>query len=241
MKIIILKNKEEISIKIALILYNEIRKNPSIILGLATGNTIKFIYQELSEINWKKPANFSQITTFNLDEYVINKKKYLLREFMKHYFFKPLKIKKEQVHFLTNGRNPKKTCRNYEKSIYEIGGIDLQLLGIGRNGHIAFNEPGSNINSRCRVVDLHNITREDAIKTFQSLEKVPKKAMTLGVRNILEARKIIMVAFGKNKAKAVNEMVNGKLSNKIPASFLRKHKNVIVFLDEDAGSLLKVN
>src|SRR3989344_4104794 len=242
MKLIILNNKEDVVKKSALMLFEEIKKNPSIVLGLATGNTMKPIYKKFVALAQKNKLDVSKIITFNADEYIIDDKNKSMRYFMDRFLFKPLKIRKNNIHFpehKVNGRNAKRICNTYEDKIMEFGGIDFQLLGVGRNGHIAFNEPGSNIKSKCRIVNLHKATRENMSRNFKGLKKTPEKALTLGIKNILEAKKIILVAFGFRKAEAIKKAGEELITKKVPASFLRKHKNVTFIIDKEAGSLLK--
>lgn len=238
---IVLKDKQEVIKKVALMLFSEIEKNSLLTLGLASGRTMKPIYQEFVQLARDNHLDTSRIKTFNLDEYIFERKVKgrSIKNFMKHYFFRPLKLREDQINLLKDGNNRKKICKDYEKSIRLLGGINLQLLGIGRNGHIAFNEPGSSIKSRCRIVNLKKTTREDVIKTFGSLKNVPQKAVTLGIKDILESKKIILVAFGSEKAEVIKKIVEGPITKKVPASFLRKHSNISIIIDRAAGRLLK--
>lgn len=241
MEVIVLPNKEAVAAYVSDILHEAIQKNPTLVLGLATGKTMIEIYQHFVDlVHWRNVDLFG-ITTFNLDEYLVENKAKSFIGFMKHYLFKPLQLNDFQINFLSYKATDKTAeglCKDYEKKILDAGGIDIQLLGIGRNGHIAFNEPGSSIKSRTRLVYLQEETRKDVVHDFGNLGAVPKKALTIGISTILETRKIILVATGKEKAEIIKKAIKGKVSETVPASFLQKHTNVLVVLDKEAGYLL---
>ncbi len=240
MKIIILKNKKEVGKGAAFIIADAVRKNPNMILGLASGRTVIPLYKELVRLFNNGKINFSRVRSFNLDEYAgLNEEdKESLRYFMNKNFFSKVDIKSKNIYFL-DGRaeNFKKECRKFEKDIKDSGGIDFLILGIGRNGHIGFNEPGSGFDSLTRRVKLSEMTRKDNAALFHS-KRVPKYALTMGIKTIMKARKIILLASGKSKALAVGNAIKGKITEKFPVSALQRHRNVIFILDKLAGSLL---
>ena len=229
MKIIKVKNYKELSKKAAETVVSEVRKNPNLVLGLASGKTTLGLYKQLVKQYRKKQVDFSKVKVFNLDEYYPVKK--TDRRGFYYYFFKnflnKVNIKKENINLL-NGetRNPKKECKDFEKKIKKEK-IDLQILGLGANGHIAFNEPGSLKNSETRIVALSPETIKE--------KGVPGKALTQGVSTILKARKLLLLASGKKKAEAIAHLVKDKPNKKWPVSFIKKHKNLVVIIDKEAG------
>lgn len=214
-----------------------------IVLGLATGSSPLMVYAELINEHREKGLSFHNVYTFNLDEYYpldperIESYDY----FMHHYFFNHIDIPEENIHIpkgsLKLGQ-VKKYCDSYEKKIKGLGGIDIQLLGIGRSGHIGFNEPGSEDNSLTRLVRLDHITRHDAADDFGGLAKVPYEAITMGVQTILDAKEIYIMAWGQHKADIVKEAIEGKPSALIPSTFLQKHEKVKFYLDTAAANKL---
>ena len=234
MKTLILKNKKEVAEKVSEMIAREIRNNPKINLGLPTGETIIPIYQCLSFLINKTKIDASKIKTFNLDEYISmppsDKNSY--HHFMHEHLFSKINIKKENTNFPED-----KKPSLYDKLIKKSGGLDLTILGIGVNGHIAFNEPGSSIKSKTRIVKLTQSTINSNSRFFKD-DKVPKKAITIGIFAILSSKKIILVATGKNKAEIIAKTLKSKPSPKIPASFLKRHKKTLVILDENAAYLL---
>jgi len=209
------------------------------VLGLATGSTPVKIYRELVRLHHEEGLSFRNVITFNLDEYYPmdpkSEKSYV--RFMHHHLFRHIDIDPLNIH-IPDGTvaldQVGNFCNSYEEKIRAAGGIDIQLLGIGRSGHIGFNEPGSIANSTTRLVKLDSITIADAVKDFGSEEAVPHRAITMGIDTILSARKIIFAAWGKPKSAVIKEMVEGPVSSDIPASFLQLHHNVSVYLDEGA-------
>lgn len=223
MKFFRVKNYDEMSDRAFEIVVKQIKKKPNSVLVLASGKTPKDLYRRLSDSHKNRKLDFSKVRIFNLDEFYPIKKSDK-RSFY-YYFQKNLvekvNLRKENV-CLFNGEanNSEKECRDYERKIKKIG-IDLAVVGVGKNGHIAFNEPGSSINSKARVVELKH-------------KSVKKKAMTLGVSNILSSKKILFLASGSSKKKAVSKLLNNRVDKGWPVSFLKKHKNLIVVLDEKA-------
>jgi glucosamine-6-phosphate deaminase len=242
LKVIITNDYNEMSRKAASIVADELRKNKKLVLGLATGSTPLGLYGELIRMHKEEGLDFSEVKTFNLDEYLgldpENEQSY--HYFMFHNFFNYVNIDKRNVHIPDGkARDPEAFCKEYEKLIKEAGGIDLQILGIGANGHIAFNEPGSPPDSRTRVVDLSEQTIKDNARFFKDESKVPRKAISMGIGTIMEAKKIILLASGKNKADAIAKAVEGVPTSEVPASFLQRHKDVTVIVDKEAASKLK--
>lgn len=236
MKIIILKNAEDVGEKAASLVSEELSKDPAMVLGLAAGSTVIPLYKNLVSLNKKRKISFSRIKVFNLDEYCnLKNEKNSFSYFLYKNLLDKVNIKKENIHLLNGNKDANQECRAYENKI-KSNKIGLQLLGIGRNGHIGFNEPGSNFKSTTRKVSLSAATREYNSKFFSSIKEVPNYALTLGLSTIMKSKKIILLATGKNKAEAVNELVNGPITNKVPASILRKHKSCLLIADRAAAS-----
>ena len=244
MQVFVTKNSEEMSKKAASIFAKQIKAKPNSILGLATGGTPVQMYKELIRLHKNEGLDFSKVITFNLDEYLglpgDHDQSY--RYFMNDNLFNHINIKKENT-FVLNGvaKNPTLYCEAYEKLIEALGGIDIQLLGIGGNGHIAFNEPGSPEKSRTRIVDLtkETIAANSDGRFFKDPKDVPTQALSMGVGTIMDARKVVLIANKTSKADAVVKTVEGPVTVDVPASFLQKHKDSVVIVDEDAASKLK--
>ena len=239
MKITVCENYDEMSEKAAEIVAEQIRKNPKSVLGLATGSTPVGMYDELSKMNKSGEIDFKSIRTFNLDEYypltADNEQSYHC--FMNKNFFSKINIDTNNTHILDGMCNDtEKECENFEKLIGENGGIDLQILGIGQNGHIGFNEPSENLNSKTHLTNLTEDTIKANSRFFDDISEVPKKALTMGMGTILKARKIILLAAGKNKHKAVSELLTSNISTEMPASMLKLHSDVTLICDKDAYS-----
>ena len=240
-KVLIVKNYEELSLETALRIAEAVRSNPDIVLGLATGGTPLGCYRELIRMHREEGLSFSRVTTFNLDEYVglppSHPQSY--HYYMFHNFFDHVDVRRENVHIPDGmAENLDEECRRYEEAIKEAGGIDLQLLGIGRNGHIGFNEPGSPFDSRTRVVKLSEQTRKDNARFFNSIDEVPTHAITMGIGTIMEARRIILIASGEAKAEAIAKAVKGPKTVDVPASALQDHPDCLFIIDKEAASLL---
>lgn len=212
------------------------------VLGLATGSSVKYIYKELIRLHKEEGLSFKNVVTFNLDEYHNPySKDYSYRFFMNENLFKHIDINLNNCNIPdanTPDEHIKIHCEEYEERINNAGGIDLQLLGIGCNGHIGFNEPGSHINSETRLVTLDNTTRMDAAFDFRKLSSVPRKAITMGVKTIMKARRIVLIAFGERKAAIIKKAVEGPVTEFIPASYLQGHQDVEFVLDEAASAEL---
>ena len=242
MKIIRTKDYRDMSRKAANIISAQMILKDDSVLGLATGSTPIGTYDQLVDWYKKGDLDFSKITTVNLDEY-----KGLPKEndqsywyFMNKNLFSRVNIRPD-YHFLPDGMNldSANECERYEKLIDSLGGIDLQLLGLGRNGHIGFNEPCDSFPQDVHVVDLTESTIEANKRFFASADDVPKQAYTMGVGTILRAKTILLVVSGKDKAAALNAVVNGPITPQVPGSVLRLHPNVIIVADEDALSEMK--
>ncbi len=243
MEIRIQSSYDELSRAAAIQVRNVLNSKPNAVLGLATGSTPLGLYKELVRMHQEEGLDFSQVTTFNLDEYVgLNRE----NEQSYHYFmhenlFRHINIARQNI-YIPSGTtdNYEAFCNWYEQRIVDCGGIDLQVLGIGSDGHIAFNEPSSSLGSRTRIKTLARQTIEDNARFFDRQEDVPVYAITMGVGTILEARKIIMLAAGENKASAVAAAVEGPVTSMITASALQMHRDVKVYLDRTAASDLKM-
>ena len=242
MKIIRTKDYEEMSRKAANLISAQILLKPDCVLGLATGSTPIGVYDQLVEWNKKGDLDFSTVKTVNLDEYKgltrDNEQSYYY--FMHHHLFDRVNIDEENTH-VPNGKveNGDEECLRYEALIKSMGGVDLQLLGLGRNGHIGFNEPAADFPKITHCVDLTESTIEANKRFFASADEVPRQAYTMGIGTIMKADKILVVANGEDKADAVAAMVQGKINPEVPASILQLHNNVILVADEAALSKLK--
>ena len=219
----------------------QIIRDPFSVLGMATGSTPLPTYQALVELYKAGIIDFSTIRTFNLDEYVgisrDHEQSYY--SFMFENLFSQVNIDPDNVQVPYPASDDlENDCRAYDDAIEEVGGIDLQILGIGHNGHIAFNEPGDVFTYSTHIVELTESTIEANKRFFESADEVPRKAMTMGIGSIMKAREIILIATGKDKAQAVANMVLGEIDPKCPASALLLHPQVTVFLDKEAASLL---
>ena len=242
MKVIICRSKKEMELIVASVVVREIKRKSNLVLGLATGETMIGFYRTLISLYRKNRVSFSRVRTFNLDEYVGvgRKDKTSYWYYMDKNFFRKVDINEKNVYFLDGlAKNGVKECKDYEKNIDNMGGIDLQILGIGENGHIGFNEPGSSFISKTREVVLSEDTRKVNSRFFSDdFRKVPKRAMTMGIGTIMDSKKIILLASGSRKAKAVYEVLRERISRDVPASVLRKHKNVNFILHKSAAQIL---
>lgn len=245
MEIVICKTKEEASRKAAEMITKAVKKNPNLILGLATGSTPVLMYNEMAKAVKAKKASYKNVKSWNLDEYegLAPSHKQSYRYFMNENLFKKIDIKLSNTHVLNGlAKNPEKECKAYEAQIKKAGGIDIQVLGIGSDGHIAFNEPGTSLKSRTSVVYLTPSTIKDNARLFfnGNMDEVPKRALSMGVGTICEAKKCIMLAFGKGKADAVKGCVERPISQFCTASALQPHNDAWIFCDEEAASKLKL-
>jgi glucosamine-6-phosphate deaminase len=245
MNVRISRHAEEASLIAAGLIREVLRKKPTAVLGLAAGNTPLLLYRELIRMHREEGLDFSRVTTFNLDEYIgltpIHPQSY--HAFMESHLFAHLNLRPENVHVPDGmAENPAASCRDYDQAIEDAGGMDLQILGIGVNGHIGFNEPAASFSPRTCIQRLAWQTLRGNARVFGGdLSRVPRTGITLGIKTILEARMIILLAFGSKKATAVAAMVEGPVTPTVPASVLQEHPHVRIFLDEAAGSALKEN
>lgn len=242
MRVILCENYEELSNQAAKIVSSQLIVKPNSILGLATGSTPIGLYQNLIDMNKKGEIDFSEVKTYNLDEYYPIKKSndQSYDYFMNEQLFSHVNIDKKNTN-IPNGEaeDPVKECERYENELSKIGGVDLQILGIGQNGHIAFNEPDENLIAVTHLTGLTKSTIEANSRFFASEDEVPKKALTMGMGSILKAKKIIILANGANKSKAVAELLNDNITTSNPATMLKVHPDVTLICDKEAFSEVK--
>ncbi len=242
MLVIIKDDYQAVSQEAARLVVDRMRKKPDLVLGLATGSTPLGLYTELIRLHKEEGLDFSKLTTFNLDEYVglppDHPQSY--RFFMQKNLFHGINLDPRFVHIPDSlAMDIDDHCRWYEEQMRAAGGVDLQLLGIGANGHIAFNEPGSSLGSRTRVKTLTAKTREDNARFFGSLQDVPRYALTMGVGTIMEARELLLLANGEGKADAIAASVEGPITAMVPASIVQMHPRAFLVVDRAAASKLK--
>ena len=243
MKVLILEDKDAAVQRAAEIVAKTVRTKPDAVLGLATGGTMLPLYQALAQAHRTHGLTFADITSFNLDEYIGLPPDHpcSYHHFMQEAFFRHIDIAASRTH-LPNGNaaDPRAAARAYEALIETAGGIDLQILGIGRNGHIGFNEPTASLASRTRIETLTESTRRANQRFFASYEETPLHAITMGVATILDARACLLLATGHSKVGAVAQMVEGPLSAACPASALQLHPDTTVILDREAAADLSL-
>ncbi|HLR42813.1 MAG TPA: glucosamine-6-phosphate deaminase [Pseudogracilibacillus sp.] len=237
MNIIKVENNEALSEKAADMIEDTLNTKENPVLGLATGSTPERLYEILQKRCQDGKVSFKHATTFNLDEYIglAGDDPNSYRQFMNEKLFNGIDIQKENTH-IPNGvaEDPNKEAIDYEKELADAGKIDLQILGIGLNGHIGFNEPGSDVKSRTQVVDLAKSTIEANARFFDSMDEVPTEAITMGIGTIMEASKIILLVQGEKKAEILSKVLHGDVTSDVPASFLQMHKDVTIITDIDA-------
>jgi len=242
MLVILKRDNEEVNEQAAQLIAGAIKKKPALTLGLATGNTMVGLYKHLVRLHQASSLDFSYVTTFNLDEYLGLPAAHpqSFRHFMQENFFRHVNVPARNIHIPDGSMRGDYDayCASYEQAIRAAGGIDLQLLGIGRNGHIGFNEPTSSLASRTRLKVLSRETLDDNAKFFGSGEESPRCAITMGIGTILEARKILLLATGASKASAVSKSIEGPITCAVSASALQLHPDVTFLLDEPAASQL---
>jgi glucosamine-6-phosphate deaminase len=241
MEVIILPTAAEASEVAARLIARQVREKPSSVLGLATGSTPCKLYQLLARMHREDGLDFSKATTFNLDEYVnldpTHPASY--HQFMEENFFSHVNLRRESVH-IPDGMvaDVPAHCSDYERAIRKAGGIDLQILGLGSDGHLGFNEPGSSLASRTRIKTLTERTRSDNARFFTGAQEVPHHVITMGLGTIMESRMCLLLAFGKGKAQAVAASVEGPVTASVPGSLLQFHPQVKVLLDAESASSL---
>jgi len=243
MLLVLKAGAQEVGREAARIVANAVKRNPALRLGLATGKTMVGMYQELVRLHRDENLNFSGVLTFNLDEYLglAPNHPQSFRHFMQTHFFDHVNVAPANIH-IPDGSvkgNYQEYCQAYEGSIQEAGGIDVQILGIGRNGHIGFNEPTSSLGSKTRLKVLSNETIEDNRKFFAAGEEVPQCAITMGIGTILQARRIVLLASGAAKALPIASAIEGPLTASVTASALQLHDDVTFIVDREAGAQLK--
>ncbi len=233
---------QDASVALARRIAAAIDDRPEIVLGLATGRSPVAAYAELRRMAAAGEVDFSRVTTFNLDEFagVAATHPGSFRRFMDEHLFDAVAIDRSKMHFLDGvAPDPDAECERYESEIAAAGGVDLQLLGIGANGHIGFNEPGDQLIARTHRVTLHAVTLRDNAALFGGDPRhVPREALSMGMATILRARQLVLIATGERKARCIERSVRGPLTTRLPASFLQTHPHVEIFLDRAAASLL---
>ena len=238
MKFNIVEDYGDLSRKAARVVAGQVEYHPETVLGLATGSTPLGMYDELVRLHQEEGLSFADVTTFNLDEYIGIDPDHpgSFSHYMEENFFQHVDIDPGRTHIPAGqAEDPRQECDEYEERIARAGGIDLQILGIGANGHIAFNEPGDSLSFETDVVELTEQTRRANSGKFSDMSSVPKKAITMGMGTILSADKILLLINGEKKARAVEELAERKLTTDLPASFLHMHDDVTVLLDREAA------
>jgi glucosamine-6-phosphate deaminase len=242
MLLVIKNDYQEMCLDAAKQIASLIKSKPDCVIGFATGSTPLGVYKELIRMYNEEGLDFSKITSFNLDEYIglppSHPESY--HYFMWHNLFSHININPSKVYIpMGMAEDVEKFCNWYEDKIINLGGIDLQILGIGANGHIAFNEPGSSLGSRTRIKTLGEKTRLDNSRFFDNIDQVPKYAITMGVGTIMEAKTLLLLANGVNKAEAIKATVEGPIMAKYPATIIQLHRYATVIIDKEAASKLE--
>jgi glucosamine-6-phosphate deaminase len=234
-------NEEEMSRRAAGMIIEKVRGTHPVVLGLATGSTPVGTYRHLVQDHRKAGTSYQHVTTINLDEYVglTASDPNSFRYFMDTQLFRHIDVPKAQIH-LPDGtaENLEEECRRYDALIEHVGGIELQLLGIGENGHIGFNEPETSFTSRTHIVKLTESTRRANARFFKSMEDVPTEAITMGIESILHSKEILLLASGSAKAEAIARLIHGEVDEAFPASALKMHDNVTLIADKEALALV---
>jgi glucosamine-6-phosphate deaminase len=241
MDIIEVKNYEEMSKKAADFIIETVKNKPNAVLGMATGGTAVGTYKHLIQDFNRNKTSYKQAYTVNLDEYIgmdpEHEQSY--HTYMNNYLFQHIDLPKDHQH-IPNGRakDLEAECERYEETIEELGGVDLQILGIGHNGHIGFNEPGTSFNSKTQVVKLAESTRKANARFFADMNEVPTHAITMGIATILKSKKILLLVSGKGKAEILQKLLTCDVTESIPATALKNHPNVTIIADEEALGFL---
>ncbi|QUI25809.1 glucosamine-6-phosphate deaminase [Vallitalea pronyensis] len=242
MRIIITDNYQEMSKKAATLVASQVNIKPGSVLGLATGGTPVGMYKELVKMYQDDEVDFSEVTTFNLDEYYpidqTNDQSYAY--YMQEHLFQHINVAKDSMH-IPNGKTKDvdQECYGYDQAIYNAGGIDLQVLGIGTNGHIGFNEPDITFESGTHKVTLDQETIEANARFFDRIDDVPKEAISMGMKTIMQSKKILLLANGESKAQIIDKMLFGEISPNVPASILQLHPHVIIVVDKEAAQYIE--
>lgn len=242
MNILKFRSEEDFAQTGANLIASLLQSNPKAVLGMATGSSPVGVYAKLVEMHRKGNVSFAKASSYNLDEYVGLPEDHpqSYRSFMNQHLFDHIDIDLARTH-VPNGNAPdlEAECQAYDQMLEDNGPVDLQILGIGSNGHIGFNEPDASLSSGTHVVDLLEETREANARFFDKLEDVPRQAVTMGIGGILKARQIVLLVRGEEKAEAVKNALEGPITTQCPASLLQSHPNVVVLLDEGAAKWLK--
>ena len=242
MRVTIFKDERALAKTLAERIARDLAAKPDLVLGLPTGRTPIRLYHELGSMHAKGQADFSRATTFNLDEFLGIPPEHpgSYRAFMQEHLFSRVNLDPSRINVLHGtAADPNEECVRYDRAIDEAGGIDLQLLGIGTNGHIGFNEPARELASTTHRVVLKSSTRRSNAALFGGdPDQVPREALSMGMATILHARQIVMIATGKSKAGCIEKVVHGPITTKLPASFLQVHRDVELMLDEAAAARL---
>jgi glucosamine-6-phosphate deaminase len=241
MKIVAATNYQDMSQMAADMMINQVKEKPGAVLGLATGGTVIGTYERIIEDYKKNKTSYEHIHTVNLDEYIgvepSNPNSY--HYYMTDHLFSHINIDTKNVHIPSGlADDYEEECKKYEKTIEDLGGVDLQLLGIGVNGHIGFNEPGTSFHSVTHVEKLTESTRKANMRFFNSLDEVPTQAITMGISTIMKSKKILLLASGKKKATILSQLLNGDVDEQVPASILKTHPDVTIIADKDALALV---
>jgi glucosamine-6-phosphate deaminase len=240
-RVTVFKDERTLARTLAAQIAAALKETPDLVLGLPTGRTPIRLYHELGALHAHRQADFSQATTFNLDEFLGIGPDHpgSYRAFMEQHLFSRVNVAPARIHMLNGAApDPDEECARFERAITDAGGIGLQLLGIGTNGHIGFNEPAHELAARTHRVTLKASTRRSNAALFGGdVSEVPAEALSMGMATILQARRIVLIATGKSKARSVALVVNGAITTKVPASFLQLHANVELMLDEAAAGL----
>ncbi len=237
MKLIRTKNYQDLSEKAAEFIINKVKTSPKLTLGLATGGTPIQTYANLAKDFQQNQTTYQHVTTFNLDEYIglseTDPNSY--HYYMHNHLFNKIDIPSDQT-FIPNGQpqDPEEECVAYEALIKKHGGIDVQLLGLGQNGHIGFNEPGTPFDQHTHIVKLADSTIEANARYFEAIDEVPKKAITMGISTIMESKEILLLVSGKEKYQALSKLLDGEIDSSFPASILNGHPNLTIIATEDA-------
>lgn len=241
MHLLIVEDYAALSKEAARLMAVEVKRNPAAVLGLATGGTPLGMYRELIKLHQEEGVDFSRVSSFNLDEYVGLPANHgqSYRAYMVENLFRHINISLDRTNVPRgDGTDLAAECARYEQAIIEAGGVDIQVLGIGNNGHIGFNEPGSTPDTVTRVVQLDASTIEANARYFDSIEEVPTQAVSMGIKTILGAKRILLLASGEAKAEAVRHMLEQEMTPDVPASLLQLHPDVVVIVDREAASKL---
>lgn len=238
---VVVETEKNINKLIAEEFVEQINTKPNSVLGLATGTSPLGIYALLKEAYENKKVSFKNVVTFNLDEYIgldgTHNQSY--RYFMNKNLFEHIDIDIANTHVLKGTGDYMAYANKYDEEIASFGGIDLQLLGLGSDGHIAFNEPGCSFESLTHIETLASSTIKDNSRLFNDISEVPTQAVTMGLKSIMNAKKIVLIAKGKNKAQAVYNLLKGEVTEQVPCSILQRHNDVTIYVDEEAYSLVK--